>query len=147
MKKIPEINPGDLVKVYTKIREGDKERITHFQGVVVQTRGIEVSKTFTVRKISAGIGIERIFPLHSPAITKIEIKKRGKVRRAKLSYLRHRVGRKMKIKEAAVQEESTAAEIEEKAPPETVKSEKPEEEQTKDESGEGAPGQTAVEKA
>ncbi len=147
MKKIPEIKPGDLIKVYTKIKEGDKERITHFQGVVVQTRGTDVSKTFTVRKISAGVGIERIFPLRSPAITKIEVKKRGRVRRAKLSYLRQRVGRKMKIREATLKAESPAAEIEKKVPAEKVKSEKQEEEKTRDESGEGAPGQTAVEKA
>jgi len=144
MKKIPEIKPGDMVKVYTKIREGDKERITHFQGVVVQTRGADVSKTFTVRKISAGVGVERIFPLHSPAISKIEVKKHGKVRRAKLSYLRNRVGRKMKIKEAALKAESPGEEIEEKIPEEKVKPE--EQEMAGDESGEGASGQKVVEK-
>ena len=100
MAKIPDIKPGDLVKVYFKIREGEKERVTLFQGVVMQLRGAAQSKTFTVRKISAGIGVERIFPFHSPMITKIEIKKKGKVRRAKLNYLRQRKGRKMKIKEA-----------------------------------------------
>lgn len=99
MAKIPDIKPGDLVKVYSKIREGEKERVTLFQGVVMQIRGAVQSKTFTVRKISAGIGVERIFPFHSPMITKIEIKKKGKVRRAKLNYLRQRKGRKMKIKE------------------------------------------------
>lgn len=99
MAKISDIKPGDLVKVYSKIREGEKERVTLFQGVVMQIRGAAQSKTFTVRKISAGIGVERIFPFHSPMITKIEIKKKGKVRRAKLNYLRQRKGRKMKIKE------------------------------------------------
>lgn len=100
MTKIPDLKPGDLVKVYSKIIEGDKERITPFQGVVIQIKGSDIHRTFTVRKISAGIGIEKIFPIHSPMITKIEIKKKGKVRRAKLSYLRQRRGRKMKIKEA-----------------------------------------------
>ncbi len=100
MAEIPEIKPGDLVRVYSKIIEGDKERITPFQGVVIKIRGQDISKTFTVRKVSAGVGIERIFPLHSPMITKIEIKKRGRVRRAKLNYLRKRRGRRMKIKEA-----------------------------------------------
>jgi len=100
MAKIPDIKPGDLVKVYSKIREGEKERVTLFQGVVMQIRGAVQSKTFTVRKISAGVGVERIFLFHSPMITKIEIKKKGKVRRAKLNYLRQRKGRKMKIKEA-----------------------------------------------
>ena len=99
MAKISNIKPGDLVKVYSKIKEGEKERTTTFQGIVLQVRGMAKSKTFTVRKISAGIGVERIFPLHSPMI-KTEIKKRGMVRRAKLSYLRQRKGRKMKIKEA-----------------------------------------------
>ena len=75
MAKIPDIKPGDLVKVYAKIKEGNKERITPFQGIVIQIRGSNLSKTFTVRKISAGIGVERIFPLHSPMIQKIEIKK------------------------------------------------------------------------
>ncbi len=135
MKKIPDIKPGDLIRVYTKIREGDKERITHFQGVVVQERGADVSKTVTVRKISAGIGVERIFPLHSPAISKIEVKKRGKVRRAKLGYLRNRVGRKMKIREAA-QKAEASRETEEKAP----------EEKEGDESAAGASGQEVVEK-
>ncbi len=144
MKKIPEIKSGDLVRVYTKIREGDKERITHFQGVVIQTKGADVGRTFTVRKISAGVGVERIFPLHSPAISKIEVKKRGKVRRAKLSYLRNRVGRKMKIKEAAIKAEIPDEETEEKVPEETVEPE--EQEIAGDESAEGASGQKVVEK-
>lgn len=144
MKKIPEIKSGDLVTVYTKIREGDKERITHFQGVVVQTKGADAGRTFTVRKISAGIGVERIFPLHSPAISKIEVKKRGKVRRAKLSYLRNRVGRKMKIRETAKKAEIPDEEPEEQVPEETVSSE--EQEMAGDESAEGASGQKVVEK-
>lgn len=100
MEKIPDIKPGDSVKVHSKIREGKKERIIFFQGIVMQIRGAGQSRTFTVRKISAGIGVERIFAFQSPMITRIEIKKKGKVRRAKLNYLRQRKGRKMKIKEA-----------------------------------------------
>lgn len=101
MAKIPNIKPGDLVRVYTKIKEGDKERIAPYQGVVIQIRGNAGNKMITVRKISSGIGIERIFPISSPLIAKIEIKKKGKVRRAKLNYLRERRGKKMKIREAA----------------------------------------------
>ena len=111
MAKIPDIKPGDLVKVYSKIIEGDKERITPFQGVVIKIRGSNIHRTFTVRKITAGVGIEKVFPLHSPVITKIEIKKKGKVRRAKLSYLRQRRGRKMKIKESTAQTSAPAKEI------------------------------------
>lgn len=102
MAKIPDIKPGDLVKVHSRMKEGKKERVIFFQGIVMQIKGTDQSKTFTVRKISAGIGVERIFPFHSPIITKIEIKKKGKVRRAKLNYLRQRKGRKMKIKEAVL---------------------------------------------
>lgn len=102
MAKIPDVKPGDLVKVHSRMKEGKKERVIFFQGIVMQIRGAGQSKTFTVRKISAGIGVERIFPFQSPIITKIEIKKKGKVRRAKLNYLRQRKGRKMKIKEAVL---------------------------------------------
>lgn len=166
MAKIPDMKPGDLVKVYSKIVEGDKERITPFQGVIIQIKGSDIHKTFTVRKISAGIGIERIFPVHSPMITKIEIKKKGKVRRAKLSYLRQRRGRKMKIKESAAQsvetktdetvepvsvqpEEDTNAAEEPKpateSTPGSTGAQKPEE-KTKDASREGTAGQETVEK-
>lgn len=135
MAKIPDIKPGDLVKVYSKIIEGDKERVTPFQGVVIQIKGDTIHKTFTVRKISSGVGIERIFPLNSPMITKIEIKKKGKVRRAKLSYLRQRQGRKMKIKESTapvptmvIAKDTTTekpdSELKEPVP-ETVKEKKP----------------------
>jgi large subunit ribosomal protein L19 len=111
MAKIPDIKPGDLVKVYSKIIEGDKERVTPFQGVVIKIRGSNIHRTFTVRKITAGVGIEKVFPIHSPVVTKIEIKKKGKVRRAKLSYLRQRRGRKMKIKESTAQSSAPAKDI------------------------------------
>ncbi|MDZ7374747.1 MAG: 50S ribosomal protein L19 [candidate division KSB1 bacterium] len=85
---IPEFGPGDTVAVHVKVVEGDKERVQVFQGVVISRRGSGLNETFTVRKVSDGIGVERIFPLHSPNIVKIECLRRGKVRRAKLFYLR-----------------------------------------------------------
>ena len=84
----PEFNPGDTINVHVRVVEGDKERIQQFQGVVISKRGAGLNSTFTVRKISDGVGVERIFPLHSPRIAKIERVKEGKVRRAKLYYLR-----------------------------------------------------------
>ncbi len=95
---LPSFSPGDTVKVYFKVREGDKEKIQSFEGVCIQKRGSGSNQTFTLRKISQGVGVERIFPLHSPLITKIEVKRKGKVRRAKLFYLRDKV--RMKVKEA-----------------------------------------------
>ncbi|HLE32819.1 MAG TPA: 50S ribosomal protein L19 [Bacteroidota bacterium] len=87
-KDIPEFKPGDTVNVHVRVVEGDKERIQQFQGVVISRRGAGINMTFTVRKISDGVGVERIFPLHSPRIAKIERMKEGRVRRAKLYYLR-----------------------------------------------------------
>lgn len=95
----PEFRPGDTIKVYVRVIEGDKERAQMFQGVVVNTRGSGTSRTFTVRKVSDGIGVERIFPIHSPNISKIVIARRGKVRRAKLFYLRKKTGKAAKIAE------------------------------------------------
>ena len=97
--KIPAFKPGDLIRVYSKIVEGEKTRITPFQGVVTQTKGSGISRTVTVRKVSAGVGVERVFPYHSPIITKIEVKKKGRVRRAKLNYLRFKKSKKMKVQE------------------------------------------------
>lgn len=96
---IPEFAVGDTVKVHVKIKEGDKERIQVFEGVVIARRNGDLRSSFTVRKISFGQGVERIFPLHSPVIDKIEISKKGKVRRAKLYYLRGLRGKAAKIKE------------------------------------------------
>lgn len=90
---------GDTVTVHYKIKEGDKERIQMFRGVVIQRRGEGSSQTFTVRKISSGVGVERIFPVFSPFIEKIDINKKGSVRRAKLFYLRGLTGKKARIKE------------------------------------------------
>lgn len=96
---VPEFSSGDEVKVSVRIIENKKERVQVFQGVVMQVRGSGVSKTFTVRKISNGIGVERTFPLNSPVIAKIEVVKRGKVRHNKIWYLRNRSGKSARIKE------------------------------------------------
>ena len=96
---VPEFSPGDNVKVHVKVIEGNRERVQVFQGVVIARRGEGLRESFTVRKISFGVGVERIFPLHSPVIEKIERVSRGDVRRAKLYYLRDRVGKAAKIKE------------------------------------------------
>ena len=97
--EIPQFAPGDTVKVHVKVVEGNRERIQVFQGVVIGRRGDGIRETFTVRKLSFGVGVERIFPLHSPIIDKIELVTRGDVRRAKLYYLRDRVGKAAKVKE------------------------------------------------
>ena len=91
--------PGDTVRVHVRIKEGDKERIQVFQGDVIQCRGTAAGATFTVRKTTAGVGVERIFPTHSPILSKVDVIRRGKVRRAKLYYLRERTGHSARIKE------------------------------------------------
>lgn len=96
---VPEFSPGDNVKVHVKVIEGNRERVQVFQGVVIARKGAGLRETFTVRKVSFGVGVERIFPIHSPIIEKIERVSRGDVRRAKLYYLRDRVGKAAKIKE------------------------------------------------
>lgn len=98
-KNIPDFNTGDTLRVHVKIVEGDKERIQIFQGTVISRRGGGVSESFTVRKVTAGIGVERVFPLHSPNLSKIQVMKRGKVRRSKLYYLRGLRGKKARIAE------------------------------------------------
>jgi large subunit ribosomal protein L19 len=99
--KHPSFRPGDTVAVSYRIVEGDKQRIQIYKGDVIKMNGEQATKTFTVRKISSGVGVERIFPLTSPNVTEIKVLKRGKVRRAKLYYLRDLVGKKAKIKERA----------------------------------------------
>jgi large subunit ribosomal protein L19 len=96
--KFPDFSSGDTVRVHSKVVEAQKERIQVFQGTVIQVRGKGTGRTFTVRKISGGVGVERIFPYHSPSITKVEVVKRGKTRRAKLFYLRQRKGRAAQVK-------------------------------------------------
>ena len=96
---VPDFSSGDTVKVYVRIIENNKERIQVFQGVVMQRRGSGVSETFTVRKISSGVGVDRTFPVNSPALARIELVKRGRVRRSRITYLRKRSGKAARIKE------------------------------------------------
>ncbi len=96
---LPEFAPGDTLKVHVRVVEGNRERIQVFQGAVIRRQGSGLQETFTVRKVSFGVGVERTFPMHSPIIAKIEVVSRGDVRRAKLYYLRDRVGKAAKIKE------------------------------------------------
>lgn len=96
---VPDFRPGDTVKVHVRVVEGGRERIQVFEGVVIARNGSGARETFTVRKLSFGVGVERIFPIHAPIVQKIEVARRGKVRRAKLYYLRDRVGKAARIKE------------------------------------------------
>ena len=100
---LPDFHPGDTVKVHQRVVEGNKQRIQIFEGVVIARRGSRTNASFTVRKVSYGIGVERIFPLHSPNIERIEVTRSGKVRRAKLTYLRSRRGKAARIKEKRTQ--------------------------------------------
>ena len=97
--EVPEFRVGDTVRVHAKIKEGSRERIQIFEGTVLKRQGGSNRETFTVRKTSNGIGVEKTWPLHSPAVVKVEVIRRGKVRRAKLNYLRDRVGKSAKVKE------------------------------------------------
>jgi large subunit ribosomal protein L19 len=99
---IPPFRPGDTLRVNVRVKEGDKERVQAFEGVCIARKGAGVSETFTVRKISSGIGVERIFPVHSPMLASIAVVRRGRVRRAKLYYLRHLTGKATRIKERKV---------------------------------------------
>ncbi|MBI4243661.1 MAG: 50S ribosomal protein L19 [Planctomycetes bacterium] len=105
-KKLSKFEPGDTVEVYSKIREQDTERVQIFDGVVISISGSKGSKTFTVRKIIQGIGVERIFPYFSPNLVKVVVKRTGKVRRSKLYYLRGRIGRQARIKEVFASQKS-----------------------------------------
>ena len=96
---LPELNSGDSVKVNVKVSEGNRERIQTFEGVIISINGVGISKTITVRKLSFGVGVERIFPVHAPIVESIEIQRKGKVRRSKLYYLRDRIGKSAKSKE------------------------------------------------
>lgn len=95
----PEIAIGSTVRVHVKIREGERERIQTFEGTVIAKKGSGVSETFTVRRVSYGVGVERVFPVHSPNVEKVELVRKGRVRRSKLYYLRDRVGKSAKVKE------------------------------------------------
>jgi large subunit ribosomal protein L19 len=96
---LPQFRAGDTVKVHVRVVEGERERVQVFEGIVIRRRGSQLSETFTVRKISFGVGVERTFPVHSPMLSKIEVSTHGDVRRSKLYYLRDRVGKKAKVKE------------------------------------------------
>ena len=96
---LPELRPGQTVRVDVKIQEGDKSRIQAYEGVVIKVQGSGIGKTFTVRKVSSGVGVERTFPVHSPIIDKITVVRQGKVRKARLYYLRNRSGKSAKLKE------------------------------------------------
>ena len=98
-ENVPEFNVGDTVKVHVQIKEGDKSRIQIFEGTVIAKKHGGINETFTVRRVAHGCGIERVFPLHAPAVDKVEVVRHGKVRRAKLYYLRDRVGKAAKVKE------------------------------------------------
>ena len=97
--EVPEIKVGSTVRVHVKIREGERERIQVFEGTIIAVKGSGVSSTFTVRLVSYGVGVERVFPVHSPNVAKVEVIRNGKVRRSKLYYLRDRVGKSAKVKE------------------------------------------------
>ncbi len=136
-KDIPPFRPGDQVKVHVKVREGGRERLQVFEGVVIARRGGGLRESFTVRKVSFGVGVERTFPIHAPAVAKLEVVRHGKVRRAKLYYLRELSGRRAKIEErrsriqewkpeADVPEEPPAAEATDVAPAEAAEQEQPE---------------------
>lgn len=105
-KEMPAFNVGDAVRVHVKIKEGDKERIQVYSGTVIARDGRGSTETFTVRRISYGEGVERVFPIHAPTVAKIEVEQAGKVRRAKLYYLRRRTGKQSKIKEQEAQKET-----------------------------------------
>jgi large subunit ribosomal protein L19 len=97
--EVPDFRVGDTVKVHVRVVEGERERVQVFEGIVIRRRGSGLSQTFTVRKLSFGVGVERTFPVHSPMVAKVEVVTRGAVRRAKLYYLRERIGKKAKVKE------------------------------------------------
>lgn len=98
-QEVPEVHVGDTVRVYGKIKEGNRERVQVFEGIVMKVQGGSNRATFTVRKTSNGVGVEKTWPLHSPNVEKVELVRKGKVRRAKLNYLRGRVGKRAKVKE------------------------------------------------
>ena len=107
----PKIEVGDLVKVYVRIKEGDKSRIQMFEGTVIAKKHGGVNETFTVRRVAHGCGVERVFPLHSPSVDKVEVVRNGKVRRAKLYYLRDRVGKKTRLEELRVERNEAEAKV------------------------------------
>jgi large subunit ribosomal protein L19 len=102
LRNVPAFRPGDTLRVNVRVKEGEKERVQAFEGICISRRGSGVSETFTVRKISNGVGVERIFPVHSPMLAEINVLRRGRVRRAKLYYLRNLTGKATRIREKKV---------------------------------------------
>lgn len=132
-KRVPTFKAGDTVKVHCRVREGDKERIQIFEGICIGRKGAGLGETFTVRKLSSGVGVERVFPVQSPIVSKIQVVRRGKAARAKLYYLRDRVGKRAKVAEltrasAAKEEARDAALLEADEAEEEAFEEAPEEE-------------------
>ncbi len=136
-KRVRHFHVGDTIRVHVKVKEGDRERVQVFEGTVIAMKGGGINESFTVRKVSYGIGVERVFPLHSPLIKKIDIKRKGDVRRAKLYYLRERVGKAQIVKEGTLDIEKT-----QEAKTEEVKVEKPEATEIKTKSTEKTPENT-----
>lgn len=138
-KRVPTFKAGDTVKVHCRVREGDKERIQIYEGICIARKGAGLGETFTVRKLSSGIGVERVFPVQSPIVSKIQVVRRGKAARAKLYYLRDRVGKRAKVAElaraSAAKEEARDAAMAEadEAEEEAMEADASEEEQTEKE--------------
>jgi large subunit ribosomal protein L19 len=109
LKERPDFSVGDTVRVHAIVKEGGKERVQVFEGIVIAKKGGGINETFTVRKVSYGVGVERVFPLHSPLVKKIEVKRKGDVRRAKLYYLRERLGKAQNVKEKVENTEKVEA--------------------------------------
>lgn len=119
-KTVPSFEIGDTVRVHVKVLEGEKERIQVFEGVVIARKGRQNSETFTVRKISYGVGVERIFPVHSPVVSRIDVVRQGKVRRAKLYYLREKKGKMARVAERDYSPETKAVDASERNKPSAV---------------------------
>jgi large subunit ribosomal protein L19 len=135
---IPDFRPGDTVKVHVRVVEGNRERVQVFQGVVIRRQNGGLRETFTVRKISFGVGVERTFPVHSPSISKLEVVSRGAVRRAKLYYLRDLRGKKARIRERRIDEDKLAAMEAAAEAARAAQAEASEDEDAEDETAEGA---------
>jgi large subunit ribosomal protein L19 len=141
LRKVPDFRAGDTVKVHVRVSEAGRERIQVFEGVVIRRRGGGLRETFTVRKVSFGVGVERTFPVSSPLVTKIQVGRRGDVRRAKLYYLRERKGKKARIRERRLSPEAAAA----LAKQEALMEQQPPAEEAAEPSSEEPPGEAAVE--
>lgn len=142
-RDLPPFRVGDTIRVHVRVREGEKERVQIFEGVVIRRRGGRVGETFTVRKVSNGVGVERIFPVQSPAVARIEIKQRGHVRRSRLYYLRNLRGKKARLHSKVRDLSNLLSEEERDGPLEVPEPEAPEEEAAAEGSESGASEETA----